>query len=254
MKENKVFVDNLEIYYKETEVDNFCLKNKTILILHGWGSRSDNWKEVLEFFEKKNIKVFIPDLPGFGKSNKPPLAWTIEDYRCFVEGFVRQLNLNNFYLLGHSFGGSLSVAYCLKNQGKIKKLFLAGASCIRKKTFKKSFLLVFSKIFKPLSFIPLLKKAFYKFVVKSDYLSAKGFMKKTYLNIIKKDLSEELKNINVPTFIVWGEKDKITPLKQGEIINSKIKNSKMFVIKEVGHNLHREAPKEFLEKIISQIN
>lgn len=254
MKENKIFVDNLEIYYKETEINNFRFKNKTILILHGWGSRSDNWREILELFEKKNLKVFIPDLPGFGKSNKPPLPWTMEDYIYFVEEFVKQLNIDNFYLLGHSFGGSLAVGYSLKNQNKIKKLFLVGASCIRKKTFKKTVLFFISKIFKPLSFVPLFKKVFYKFVVKSDYLSTKGFMKKTYLNIIKKDLSEDLEKIIVPTFIIWGEKDRITSLRQGEIINSKIKNSKIAVIKEVGHNIHRELPKEFSEKIISQLN
>jgi len=240
--ENKTFVKNLEINYK------IMGEGKPFLILHGWGSKNDNWKEVAE---KLKVKVIIPDLPGFGQSSKLPAPWSIDDYCSFVDDFVKSLELDQFYLLGHSFGGTIAAKYSLINPNKIKKLFLVGASCIREKTVKKRALFIFSKIFKLFSYIPLFKKAFYKFVVKSDYPTTKGFMRKTYLNVIKKDLSEEIKNIKISTVIIWGDKDNVVPLKYGKLINSKIKNSKLIIIPEGSHDLERKMPKELSEIINS---
>jgi len=246
MTEQKIFVKNLEIYYKT--IGEGC----PLLILHGWGSRSDYWINTARLLAKNNIKVVIPDLPGFGKSNKPPMPWDLEEYSSFVEEFTKTVGLDKFHLLGHSFGGSLAIKFALKNS-KINKLFLVGASCIRKKTIKKKILLIASKIFKVLGYIPVIRKAFYKFIVKSDYPSAKGLMKKTYLNIIKEDLTDKLEYIKNPTILIWGEKDSTTPLKQGEFINSKIKGSELIVIPGGMHDLERQMPdilaKNILEKL-----
>lgn len=244
MLEQKAFIKNLEIYYKTAG------EGKPLLILHGWESKSDNWIKVMELLSSK-IKVIIPDLPGFGKSNKPPLPWTLDDYVSFVEEFKDHLGLEKFYLLGHSFGGAVAVKYALCN--KVNKLFLVAASCIRRKTLKKKILFVVSKVFKIFGFIPYLRKAFYRFFVKSDYLTAKGLMKKTYLNVIKEDLTGELKNIKDPVLIVWGENDTITPLKEAQIIKENIKGSKLVVIPSAGHDLERKTPEALAKKILCSI-
>ena len=225
-------------------------EGKPLLILHGWGSRSDNWQKVGEALAKNGIKVVIPDLPGFGQSDKPLTAWNLDDYCDFVEEFVRVLNLDKFYLLGHSFGGEIAIKYSLKFPEKIDKLFLVSASCIRTRDLKKKLLYIISKIFKVFSFIPLLRKAFYRFVVgKSDYLSTQGVMRDTYLKIIAQDLSGVLSKVQVPTVVIWGEKDNITPLNDARVINQKIKGSKLEIIPNVGHDLNLKTPEKLSEAI-----
>jgi len=246
VEEKKINIKGLKINYK------IIGEGKPLLILHGWGSRSDNWQKVGELLSARGIKVIIPDLPGFGASNNPKTAWSIDDYCDFIEEFIKILNLEKFSLLGHSFGGSLSIKCSLRFPEKIEKLFLVSAACFRRNGFKKRALFIIAKIFKVFSFVPFLRKAFYKFIVrKSDYPYTQGIMKDIYLKIIKTDLSDILEKVKIPTVIIWGEKDKITPLRQGKIINQRIKNSQLRIISKVGHDLNLKNPEELVKEILS---
>lgn len=237
MREEKILINNLEVNYK-TEG-----KGKPFLILHGWGSKSEKWEKVGKVLTERGFNVIIPDLPGFGKSQKLSVPWDLDDYCDFVKRFIEYLKLDKFYLLGHSFGGALAVKYTIKFPSKIEKLFLVAASCIRRKTLKKRFLSKISKIFKTFSFLPgffLFRKGFYKYIIrKSDYPHTEGIMKKTYLKIINEDLFNSLSFISVPAVIIWGDKDDVVPLKDGQIINQQIKNSKIIIIRGGNHDLEQ---------------
>lgn len=242
--ENKLNINGINVYYK------ILGEGKPLLILHGWGSKKERWQTVAKLLSGRRFQVIIPDLPGFGESDNPDGVWDFDDYVDLVDKFISSLNIDKFYLLGHSFGGNVAVKYGLKHPDKINKLFLAGAACIRKETIKKKGIYGVSKTFKFLSFIPYLKRIFYR-IIKSDYFQARGIMKNIYLNVIKKDLTDILQDVNVSTVIIWGEKDNITPLKNAYIINSKIRNSQLEIIPKIGHNLHSECP-GFLADIIAK--
>lgn len=245
--EKEVYINKLKTNYKVAG------KGQPILILHGWGSNSEKWQVVAELLANLGIKVIILDLPGFGKSQKPNHAWGLDDYCNFIEKFISALNLEKFYLLGHSFGGALAVKCSLKFPEKIEKLFLVGAACFRRKALRKRLFYIISKILKIFSFFPYysqFRRGFYKFIVrKSDYPYTEGVMKDVYLKIIKEDLSDILSRVQVPTIIIWGDKDKTIPIKEARLINQKIKNSDLEIIPKVGHNPHRENPEKLLEVI-----
>lgn len=231
-------------------------EGRPFLILHGWGSSAERWDKVIKFLVEGGIKVIIPDLPGFGKSDLPPNAWNLNNYCSFVEDFV--LNIpelsGDFYLLGHSFGGALAAKFAIKHPQKVRKLFLVSAACIRKKTVKKWYLARISKIFKIFSFLPfydLARRAFYKFIVgKSDYLQVNGVMKEAFLKVVSEDLSQHLSFVKVPTVIIWGEKDNTTLLEDAYFINKKIENSKLVLIPGVGHDLNQKAPEVLSQEIL----
>lgn len=224
-----------------------------ILILHGWGSRAAAWKEVADFLENDGYKVIVPDLPGFGQNPAPEKPWGVDEYMEWVDEFVKQNNLSRFFLLGHSFGGGLAVKYSVKFPEKVEKLFLVAAAYSRRKTAKRIFFGVISKIFRIFSFLPfynLARKAFYKFIIrKSDYIYAKGVMKESYLKIINEDLSYLLFSIKVTTVIIWGKKDDVTPIKLAYFAKEKIKNSELTIIDEGDHDLERKMPRILSEKI-----
>ena len=110
---------------------------KTLLILHGWNSNSDRWLEVAEPISKNGLRVIVPDLPGFGKSSALENPWNTNQYIDWLEGFIQEMDLKNFYLMGHSFGGALASKLAVKHAQEVSKLFLVSAACIRKKTTAK---------------------------------------------------------------------------------------------------------------------
>ncbi|MDO8486284.1 MAG: alpha/beta hydrolase [Candidatus Staskawiczbacteria bacterium] len=255
MIEQKSLIKNLQINYKIFG-DNLPIDNKTFLILHGWGSSSDRWQLIGQLFSENGFRVIIPDLPGFGKSEAPEKPWNFNNYVNFIEEFTESINLRNFYLLGHSFGGSVAVKIAIDVPQKVNRLFLVACACIRKKTTFKKVLAKISKFIRIFSFLPyyfLARKAFYKFIIKkSDYVYTEGIMKETYLNVISEDLSHHLSFIKVPTVIIWGDKDEFTPIEDAYYINKKINNSELVIIPEAGHDLNKKIPEILVKKVLEK--
>ncbi len=253
MIEKKVIAKHIETHYK------MFGKGKPLLILHGWPSSSEKWIGIGKELAEHGFLVVIPDLPGFGSTPAPATPWSQGDYVQWMQEFVDALPefKKEFYLLGHSFGGSLSARFAIKYNQRLEKLFLVAASCIRKKTLPKDVSSRISKIVKKLSFIPyyrLIRKAMYKFVFKkSDYANIEGVMKETYLKVIADDSSQKLYFIKVPTIILWGDKDTSTPIDDARFINKKIQNSKLIIIPGVGHSVQLEAPEILIQKILENV-
>lgn len=253
MTEKQILVKDLKINYKVFG------EGKPFLILHGWRSKSQRWENVAELLINNNLQVIIPDLPGFGESQEPNQAWNLDGYVEWLKEFcdkVPELN-NGFYLLGHSFGGSVAAKFSIKYNQNIKKLFLVAASCVRTVTFSKKALISLSRLFKVFYFLPFyesFRKYFYRFILrKSDYPYVSGIMKEIYLKVIEEDLSQKLLFIKVLTTIIWGDKDDWTPIEYAHIINEKIPHSKLVIIPGAGHNLHINSPEILAEKVLENL-
>jgi len=212
---------------------------------------------VAKAISEKGLKVIVPNLPGFGESGKLEKPWTVNDYVKWFEEFTRAINVGDFYLLGHSFGGALAAKIAVKYPQRLKKLFLVAAAVIRKKTTPKNVSAKVSKAVKIFSFLPyyeLFRKAVYKFIIrKSDYVYTEGIAKETYLNVIADDISFNLPFIKVPTIIIWGDKDESTPIENARFVNEKIKNSKLLVVEGADHLMHKKMPEVLAEKILQNI-
>lgn len=232
-------------------------EGKPFIILHGWGSASDRWIKEAEIIAQKGFKVIIPDLPGFGKSDKLTRPWTVNDYVKWFEEWTKNLGIENFYLLGYSFGGALAAKISVKYPQRVQKLFLVAAAIIRKKTAKKTFSGKISKFIKLFYFLPyysLFRKAVYKFIIrKSDYVYTEGIMRQTYLNIIADDISFNLPFIRVPTVIIWGDKDQSVSVENAHFANEKIKNSKLVIIQGADHLMHKNLPELLTEKVLENV-
>lgn len=220
-----------------------------LLILPGWREKIESFSLIINIL-KEEFEIYIIPLPGFQENLERP--YTFDDYLNYLEEKLK--DFENFYLMGHSFGGALALLYSLKNPQKIKKLILYNAAIIREKTLKKKIISFLTKILKPiekifpqkLSF--LLKKFFYRFIVRSyDYFLVDENLKKTFANI-NQDLRDKAKKLRIKTFLIWGENDKATPLKHGKILKELIKDSELITFPG-GHSFHKEDPEKFAEII-----
>ena len=257
MIENKVLIKNIEINYKIFGGGR-PIDNKVFLILHGWGSSSDKWIKEAEIISQRGFRVIIPDLPGFGASQNLEKPWTVNNYIGWFEEFTKIINVENFYLLGHSFGGALALKIAVKYPQRVQRLFLVAVAVIRKKTNKKKFFAKISKIVKLFYFLPYyyyFRKAVYKFIIKkSDYVYTEGIMKETYLNVVGEDIYHYLSYIKITTVIIWGDKDQSVPVEDAYLINEKIKNSKLVIIPDADHLMHKKIPEILAEKILENLS
>ena len=175
----------------------------TIVLLHGWGQNIEMMKPIGDKLQKNN-RIVIIDLPGFGKSEEPNTVWTMYDYAEAVHELVKFLKIENPILIGHSFGGKISLIYASKY--KVNKLILFGSPY--KKEIKN--LSIKTKILKKLKNIPLLNKLegfAKKHIGSTDYKNASDFMRKILVDHVNLDITEDVKKIKCPTLLVWGTMD-----------------------------------------------
>ncbi|MFH1450987.1 MAG: alpha/beta hydrolase [bacterium] len=245
----------------------------TILLLHGWGSRAASWGRVKELLESNGYTVLVPDLPGFGDNPMPQEAWNVDNYVDWVNNFIDHAGAKRAYIMGHSFGGRIAIKMAVNYPEKIAGLILVSAAGIKpRKTIWHIVIYAIVKIvkavFRFLFRFPLIKwfiehvidkknelhfqELFYHIIVRRrDYIETKGIMRETFKKVIDEDLSRIIDKIIIPTHIVWGDKDKMTPVKDAYLLNEKVKLSSLTVLKGFGHALNFETPDLVAEEIIT---
>jgi pimeloyl-ACP methyl ester carboxylesterase len=250
MREEKILVNDIEVNYK------IAGEGPAILVLHGWGGCSDSWLRVIEILSKKGYTVLVPDLPGFGKTPPPYDPWSVGDYMEFLETLLEEIRKKEkdfslpFFLLGHSFGGRVSIKFCVKYPENVRKLILLDSAGIKPGHDLKSSLIFFAAVvgnalFTPKIMVRLRDSArafFYKLIRNRDYVKANEIMKETLKKVLYEDLFSELPMLGHKTLIIWGDKDKMVPLKYAYMFKKQIKNSQLEVFKGVGHSPHLECP------------
>ena len=92
-----------------------------IVYLHGWGQNIAMMEPIANPFSKTHHLIII-DLPGFGESEEPEYAWTLQEYVEMLHTLLNELGITNPNLIGHSFGGKISLLYA--SQYKVNKLML----------------------------------------------------------------------------------------------------------------------------------
>ncbi len=182
---NYVFYDNMS--------------NKNIIYLHGWGQNIEMMLPIAKPFSDK-YNILIIDLPGFGLSDEPKEVWSLYDYADMVNSFAKDLNMTNPILIGHSFGGKISICYALKY--KTKQLVLL-ASPFDKKITKPTLKMKIFKILKKTPFASFAKRH----MGSTDYRNASDMMRNILVKHVNLDLTDKLKDIKCPTLLIWGTKD-----------------------------------------------
>lgn len=231
---------------------------KKLIFLHGWvGKYIINKNEnIYDFYKglieelKKFFDVEFIILPGFSNNPEPDKPYTLDDYVEYLKKFLEEKGINQFYLMGHSFGGQVACKFAYLYPERVEKLILYNAACVRKKNFKRLVFKKISKLFKNISNI-FIKKIIYKILTGTTtpaYYSE--VMKKTMSNIIEEDLTEILPQVKVNSLIIWGRKDKLTPLWQGKLIHRLIKNSQLIIHPAGDHNFHKKDPMFIVNHII----
>lgn len=223
---------------------------KVIMLLHGLFGALSNWQGVVERFSK-NYRVVIPMLPIY---DMPIREAGLDGLVKFVEGFVAAKQLDRMIIMGNSLGGHIALLYTLNNESKVKKLVLTGSSGLFENAMGGSYP-------KRGSYDYVKERVEYTFynpetagkdLIDEVFETTKSIPKCMRIVAIAKsaqrnNLANELPFIKVPTLLVWGLNDTITPPMVGHEFNRLIPNSELKFIDKCCHAPMMEHPEVFNE-------
>jgi pimeloyl-ACP methyl ester carboxylesterase len=178
----------------------------------------------------------------------------VEAYADHVYTFIRELRLPRLFLVGHSMGGAITQTLALRHPEVLKAIVLVGTGARLKvlplilegiqNNFKAAVEKITRLAFSEKASSVLIERGIEYLmrcppkVIFGDYLACDRF-----------DLIDEIGKINLPTLIVCGEDDTLTPVKYSEFLHSRIRGSTLRVLPGAGHMVMLESPEAFNEAL-----
>ena len=223
-------------------------KGQVLLLLHGLFGALSNWEGVINRFSQ-NFRVVIPMLPMY---EMPIKEAGLDGLRKFVEDFVAFKHLKDFIIMGNSLGGHIALLYTLANGEKVKKLILTGSSGLFEDSMGGSYP-------KRGNYDYIRERVAYTFydpnvatkeLVDEVFETTRNIPKCMRIVAIAKsaqrhNMAEEIPNIMIPTLLVWGLNDTITPPIVAHEFNRLIPNSELKFIDKCCHAPMMEHPEKF---------
>jgi 2-hydroxy-6-oxonona-2,4-dienedioate hydrolase len=219
-----------------------------IVLLHGLFGALSNFQGLIEYFRFHN-RVIVPLLPLL---DMDILHTSVGGLAKYVHRFLESLELENVHLLGNSLGGHVALVHTLKNPSRIRSLILTGSSGLFENGMGDSYPrrgdYEYIKNKTALTFYdPAIAT---KELVDEVYSITNNRLKVIKIialakSAIRNNLGQELNQIKVPTLLIWGNNDTITPPFVGKEFNTLIPTSELHFIDQCGHAPMMEVPDEF---------
>lgn len=225
---------------------------KNLLLLHGLFGALSNFKGILQYFGS-TYNVVVPMLPIF---EMPLLKLSVSGLVDHVSAFVEKKGYEKVNVLGNSLGGHIALLYALSYPERIASITLTGSSGLFESAMGSTFP-------KRGDYDYIKKKTedtFFDPSVASKELVDEVFdivndrskavrVIATAKSAIRHNLRDRLQNIAVPTLLIWGKQDQVTPAFVGEEFHERIKNSKLIMMEKCGHAPMMEHPDAFNESL-----
>jgi pimeloyl-ACP methyl ester carboxylesterase len=271
-------ISDLEIYF----FDAGSQSKTAALLIHGLGDEADTWRHLVTPLSKK-WHIIAPDLPGFGRSAKPDVAYTEDFFRLVLHELLKALDIHQVYLIGHSLGGALVQSIALESQDQALGLILLdGGLLLRPLGLNLRIFLFMIPGIGEMLYSRLRKnpQAAYE-TLKPYYTDIEGLpdlereflflrvnqrvwndeQRRAYFSTLRnfaagsawqqKNLREKLARLHLPTLIFWGERDQIYAPQSGYEMAEIQPNARLVNLPGQGHNALQENPRYIIERILA---
>lgn len=248
-------------------------RGEPILMVHGFGSSSYSWREVMPELASR-YRVAALDLSGFGWTERPDSldSYTREGQVALIVGVMDALGLDNAHIVGHSYGGALTMALAAEHPERVRSMVLVSSAAIsyptdRRKWFagvpSLSYAYVRGMALRPIFFRRLFRRAYYDDSLVTDdlidsYLErlrvegvARGFKGLTRpLPASPAEQEIRYEDLDIPALVVWGAEDRVAKPELGRAHAGLLPDHRFVTIEEAGHSPMEEQPDEFLRVVI----
>jgi 2-hydroxy-6-oxonona-2,4-dienedioate hydrolase len=257
MNEKFITIDGNKIRYLESGKGN-----KNIVLIHGLGASAERWEFVIPEFSKY-YRVIVPDLIGFGHSDKPLVDYTTEFFIDFLSKFLNKLEIKKTNIIGSSLGGQITAEFTANNQGIIENLVLVSPSGIMKHSTPALDAYVLAALYPNTEGA---KNAFEMmagsrqqvdpriikdFVKRMKLPNAKMAFMSTLLGLKNAEvITKSLMKITTPSLIIWGEDDPVIPIKYADEFVSSIQDCRFYMMDNCGHTPYVDDPTKFTQLVL----
>jgi 4,5:9,10-diseco-3-hydroxy-5,9,17-trioxoandrosta-1(10),2-diene-4-oate hydrolase len=225
-------------------------------------------------------RVYVPDLVGFGLTDKPEATYSPTFMAAFIDDFMTALCINRACLVGNSLGGGVALQYALQFPGKVQKLVLVDSAGLgREMAFimrLATIPLVGELMMQPnrMGMTFVLKRCVYDPAVITDdlvdlyyRLDSSPEARKAILSVLRSSASifggradvldpiiKNIGDINVPALIIWGRQDRILPVRHACFAAQKLPNARLHIFDQCGHMPNFERPQDFNGLVLNFIS
>jgi len=225
---------------------------EVVLFIHGAGGGQYTWSYQKAFFEKR-FNPMIIELPGHGASEGEGEE-EIGRYAEHVYSFLKALAVSNVFLVGHSMGGAITQTLALTHPDVIKGIVLVGTGARLKvlPMILDGIKSEFEETIRKTTRFAYSRKAPSEMIERgvSDMMRCRPeILYGDFLACDRFDLMKEIEKIELPTLIVCGNEDELTPVKYSQFLHSRVKGSWLEILPGAGHMVMMESPGTFNEKI-----
>ena len=236
--------------------------DENIVLIHGLGASAERWEFVIPEFSKHH-RVIVPDLIGFGYSDKPLVDYTTEFFTDFLSSFLEKLEIKKTNIIGSSLGGQITAEFTSKNQDIINNLVLVSPSGIMKHSTPALDAYVMAALYPDSDGA---KNAFEMmagprqqvnprivkdFVERMKLPNAKMAFMSTLLGLKNAEvITKSLMKITNPALIIWGEHDPVIPIKYADEFVSSIQDCRFYMMDNCGHTPYVDDPSRFTALVL----
>jgi pimeloyl-ACP methyl ester carboxylesterase len=250
-------VDGLQIAYERVG------SGPALVFLHGWvGDGPSTWRRQLDGLCDE-FTVVAWDAPGAGRSTDPPERFGLDGYADCLAGFLERLGLDTACVAGLSFGGILALALQRRHSTMSSALILASAYAgwagslppeVAEQRLRQALALAAGA---PQAFVGALLPTMFSKTMPPETVDAfrasmqsfhpRGF--RAMARASAEDVRDVLPHVDVPTLLVYGDRDVRAPLTVAEALQAAISGSRLVVLSDAGHLCNIEAPDEFNDAV-----
>ena len=257
---------------KTTEIDGNKIRyleegtsKNTLILLHGLGASAERWEDVIPLFAKK-FRVIVPDLIGFGYSDKPSIDYTTDYFAEFMSKFVEKVGIKEMSIIGSSLGGQIAAEFIINQNADVKKLVLVSPSGVMKHSTPALNAYISAALypntdsalnaFQAMSGRKKIdEKIVSGFIERMQLPNAKMAFMSTLLGLSNsKVVTEKLQLITIPTLIVWGENDPVIPIEYAQSFISGINDCRFYKMIGCAHTPYVEKPEKFFQIVADFLN
>ncbi len=228
-----------------------------MVLLHGLGASAERWAFVIPRLQK-NFQVIVPDLVGFGLSDKPIVDYTPEFFSDFLKKFFETMGIYDPVLIGSSLGGQIAAEYCSRASSDIRKLILVSPAGVMKSSTPALNAYIMAALypsyegaqhaFEAMSGTPrkIDPDIIEGFVERMRMPNAKMAFMSTLLGLKNAEvITPKLQLIKAATLVIWGRRDPVIPIRYADTFVSSIRDSRFFRMDFSGHTPYVEDPDRF---------
>lgn len=241
-----------------------------LIFLRGVGGSADYWDETLPHFTD-DFTVYALDLPGFGKSDKPDVDYSLAFHTRTVIGFMDALSIKRASFVGNSLGGQIAMNIAIHRPERVNRLALLASTGVWK--YPNPMLALFLRLVLTDNFFcrrtvkywchqwdelvvyetPNSEQKLREWIERrnaADFRALCRAYSRSIKGLLYKPLRNDVHKINAPTLLLWGDDDRWHPVTDAVFLHKRIPDSRLIVFKGGRHMLTWDFKEDFNREVL----